>query len=140
MAQADETPPVEPTDIEVKSFTVPLRNLYLDPNNYRFIDAEAYTKVDEEALLDPEVQRRTTALIIGDKQDSIRDLLDSLQKNGWLPVDQIQVRKLGKGKYLVVEGNRRVATLKFLERRYQDSAVNLGNLSRSVFDAVPVNA
>ncbi len=34
-----------------------LKKLFLDANNYRFIDAEAYTKVASEDLLEPDIQR-----------------------------------------------------------------------------------
>ena len=138
--EKSEPPANEPLETEVKSLTVALKNLYLDPNNYRFIDAQEYKHVGDDKLIDADVQRRTTVFILGEKQENVRDLLDSFHKNGWLPVDQIQVRKISKGKYLVVEGNRRVATLKFLERRYQDSAVDLGKLATSIFEAVPVNS
>lgn len=117
---------------------VPLKNLYLDPNNYRFIDAEEYRPVTEEKLFDEDIQRRTMALILGRNYENVRDLLDSFKKNGWLPVDQIQVRQMAKGRYLVVEGNRRVAALKHLDRKFQEQSIDLGRLAPSLFDGVPV--
>jgi len=35
-----------------------LKNLYLDPNNYRFVDNNAYKKVSEEEILNDKIQRR----------------------------------------------------------------------------------
>ena len=118
---------------------VALGNLYLDPNNnYRFIDQSDYVFVPEDAIADPDIQRRTTAFLLGKNAEEVSDLVASFKKNGWLAVDQIQVRELSRGKYVVVEGDRRVATLKYLERRYQDSAIDLGNLDSKVFDEIPV--
>ncbi len=121
-----------------RSRKVALGNLYLDPNNYRFIDQSDYVFVPEDAIADPDIQRRTTAFLLGKNAEDVSDLMASFKKNGWLPVDQIQVRELSRGKYVVVEGNRRVATLKYLERRFQDSSIDLGNLDSEVFKAVPV--
>jgi predicted ATPase len=134
-----EPPQLELAAPEAQSKTVKLSELNLDPNNYRFRHEDDYVDVPEDRLCASDVQRRTTKFILGEKEDNVRDLLDSFKRNGWLPVDQIQVRKLGKNKYLVVEGNRRVASLKHLERRYQEGAIDLGRLKPEIFDSVPVN-
>ena len=81
-----------------------LKNLYLDPNNYRFVDNENHKFVNEENLLDAQVQKRTRTFIEGRGQENIRDLLASLKANGYLEVDLIQVRELGENRYLVLEG------------------------------------
>lgn len=122
-----------------ESLTVPLSGLFLDPNNFRFIHEETYVKVPEDKILSPDVQRRTTVFILGEREENVRDLLDSFKKNGFLPVDQIQARKVGEEKYLIVEGNRRVAALKFLEGNYNTRASDLGKLDPSIFKNVPVN-
>lgn len=119
--------------------TLSLKSLFLDPNNYRFIDAETYLPASDEQLTNPEVQRRTNHLILGKNAENVRDLIDSFRKNGFLPVDQIQVRRIGEStKFLVVEGNRRVATLKYIEGRYQSEGYDLGKLDPSIFVKVPV--
>ena len=116
-----------------------LKSLYLDPNNYRFIDSENYIHVEENLITHAEVQRRTTSLILGKNAEYVRDLIDSFRKNGFLPVDQIQVRRIeDSGKFLVVEGNRRVATLKYLQARYESDGIDLGRLDPELFSKVPV--
>ncbi len=117
-----------------------LKSLFLDPNNYRFIDSPNYVPVTEESATASEVQRRTTALILGKNGENVRDLIDSFRKNGFLPVDQIQVRRIGDStRFLVVEGNRRVATLKYLQFRHEsDEALDLGKLDPDIFTKVPV--
>lgn len=118
---------------------VQLRNLFLDPNNYRFIDADAFTRVDSDAdFTRDDVQRRTLQLVLGKNAEHVKDLIESFRKSGFLPVDQIQVRQLGAGKYLVVEGNRRVAALKYLQTRYETEGLHLGKLDPNLFSRVPV--
>ena len=139
MSDPESDPPSEPTGPpSSRNRKVALGNLYLDPNNYRFIDQSDYVVVPEDAIADPDIQRRTTAFLLGKNAEDVSDLMASFKKNGWLPVDQIQVRELSRGKYVVVEGNRRVATLKYLERRFQDSAIDLGSLDPKLFSAIPV--
>jgi hypothetical protein len=120
-----------------RRFHLALSSLYLDPNNYRFIDHDDYREVTDDLLTDEEVQRRTRQLIVGTNAENVTDLIASFQQNGWLDVEPIHVRRLADRKYLVVEGNRRVATLKYLQHRWEASTGHLGKLDRGVFDKVP---
>jgi hypothetical protein len=130
----------EKTTSQDRRSQLSLKSLFLDPNNYRFIDSENYVRVAEDATTNTDVQRRTTALILGKNGENVRDLVDSFRKNGFLPVDLIQVRRLGdSGRFLVVEGNRRVAALKYLQSRHEsDEALDLGRLDPEIFAKVPV--
>ena len=98
--------------------TKSIDDLILDPNNYRFIDKSEYKFVPEDQVDDTRVQQRTIGLITGKNQDNIKDLITSFKANGFLDIDQIQVKKAGN-KYLVLEGNRRVATLKYLWEEFK---------------------
>ena len=139
MADNESQPLPEATpSVSSRTRQVALKNLFLDPNNYRFVDHADYVEVPKEKIADDDVQRRSTGFLLGESTDGIRDLLTSFKKNGWLPIDQIQVRELSKGKYLVVEGNRRVAALKYLQRRYDENGLDLGALSPDFFSTVPV--
>ena len=80
--------------IDSRRPNVSLRNLFLDPNNYRLINELDYVEVPESDFKDKTVIRRTMRLLSGDKNQNIQDLIDSFKANGYLPVDQIQVRKL----------------------------------------------
>lgn len=115
-----------------------LKNLYLDPNNYRLIHEPEYVEVGDEKVKDKSVQRRTYKLLTGDKYQHIQDLVESFKSNNYLPVDQIQIRPIGDGAYVVVEGNRRVAALKYLQQEYDVKDIDLGALDISIFGAVPV--
>jgi predicted ATPase len=140
MFMSDEA--VQPPDSQMQPVgtrrNVALRNLFLDPNNYRFIDQPDYVRVPDDKVMDADVQRRTTNFLLGRNNEEVSDLVASFKKSGWLPVDQIQVRQIGQGKYLVVEGNRRVAALKHMERRFQEGGVDLGAFDFSFFSTVPV--
>ena len=114
-----------------------LSSLYLDPNNYRFVHHPDYIYAPREDIFKPNVQRRTTNLILGESQAQVQDLIASIKENGWLDIDPILAERRD-GRFLVVEGNRRVATLKHLKRRYEEDAADLGRLDPAVFSKVPV--
>lgn len=118
--------------------TVQVGRLYLDPNNFRFVDHPDYQRVPPEHILDADVQRRTTGIVLGRNQENVRDLIASIKANGWLEIDPILVKEMDKRRLLVVEGNRRVATLKYLLRRYEEDAIDLGKLDINTFSKLPV--
>lgn len=113
-----------------------IKNLYLDPNNYRFIDNKDYIKVEDDKVLDERVQARTRKFIEGKNQNNIQDLLESFQANGFLDVDVIQVKEIGHNKYLVLEGNRRVTALKVLQEKLKNDG-DIGNFDSSIFSTIP---
>ena len=121
-----------------KRQTVSLKRLYLDPNNFRFVDQPEYRPVPTERVFDADVQRRTTGFVLGRHQEHVRDLIASIKENGWLDIDPILAQRSNTGRYLVVEGNRRVATLKYLQRRHEEDAIELGRLDSALFAEVPV--
>jgi len=116
---------------------VSLDSLYLDPNNFRFAYHPDYHKVDSDDVFNGDVQRRTTMFVLGRDQANVQDLISSFKQNGWLELDPIFVKKQGR-RYLVIEGNRRVATLKHLQERYEASAIDLGRLKPTNFSQLPV--
>lgn len=113
-----------------------LKNLYLDPNNYRFVDNSNYVQVPEDKIFDENIQRRSSTFIEGKKRSNISDLIASFKSNGFLDVDVIQVRDLGNNRYLVIEGNRRVATLKALQEDHENG-YEIGNLNPDIFKRIP---
>ena len=115
-----------------------LSSLYLDPNNFRFVDHPHYRFVPPGRVFDADVQRRTTSIVLGRQQENVRDLVASIEANGWLDIDPILVQRTDKGRFVVIEGNRRVATLKYLQRRYEEGAIHLGRLDSARFSELPV--
>lgn len=114
-----------------------LKNLFLDPNNYRFIDEKDYKFVPRENLLDEKIQRKTRNFIEGDKRVNISDLIESFKANGYIPVEKIQVKRLGNNQYLVLEGNRRTTALKALQEDYENGK-DIGKLDPAIFKKVDV--
>ncbi|MGF9659814.1 AAA family ATPase [Pantoea agglomerans] len=113
-----------------------LKNLFLDPNNYRFVDNDQHKPVSDKDLLDSTIQRRTRVFIEGNRQENIRDLIASFKANGFLDVDIIQVKDLGNNNYLVLEGNRRVTALKALQEAHE-KGFDIGKLDPAIFRSVP---
>jgi len=106
----------------------------LDPNNYRFIDRQDYRAVHEDQIVDTRVQQRTINFISGKNGENISDLVTSFTANGFLDIDQIQVRKLGEN-FLVLEGNRRITTLKYLYEEFLKGN-DVGKLTESDFKSI----
>ncbi|NOS91616.1 MAG: AAA family ATPase [Cyclobacteriaceae bacterium] len=116
--------------------TVHIDQIILDPNNYRFIDRPEYTFVSDEQVADSRIQLRTLNFIWGRNQENIKDLITSFKENGFLDIEQIQVKRVND-KYLVLEGNRRTSTLKYLWDEY-NRGNDIGNVVPSVFESIPV--
>ncbi len=117
---------------------VPVDKLLLDPNNYRLRGEQNYKYVEEKSVNNVMVQKRVLKMLKGDNSSNIKDLLDSFKENGYLKIDNIIVKNVGKKKeYVVVEGNRRVATLKVLKELYDDG-MEIGNLDPGIFDGIDV--
>lgn len=120
--------------METKTITRHLNRLLLDPNNYRFIDRPEYKFVSDEHIAEERIQQRTTEFLKGRNNENILDLIDSFKTNGVLRQDPIQVRPLGDN-YVVIEGNRRTATLKYLYEQFQQG-MDVGVLTERDFKSV----
>ena len=113
-----------------------IKNLYLDPNNYRFIDNDNYVPISSDKITDSNIQKRARLFIEGKKREGVKDLLNSFKANGFLNVDVIQLKALGDHNFLVLEGNRRVTALKILQEEYQ-AGLDIGKLNPETFKKVP---
>lgn len=117
-----------------KTITKHIDRLLLDPNNYRFIDNKDYVEVPDDLLIDKRIQERTYNFIVGKNEENISDLIISFKSNGILKLDPIQVTERN-GVFIVVEGNRRTATLKFLYEQWK-SGKDTGKLTERDFKSV----
>ena len=120
--------------MEAKTIKRHLNRLMLDPNNYRFIDRPEYRPVSDEQLADARIQQRTVEFLKGKNNENIEDLINSFKTNGVLKQDPIQVRPLGDN-YVVIEGNRRTATLKYLYEQFQ-KGMDVGVLTEGDFKSI----
>jgi AAA15 family ATPase/GTPase len=112
-----------------------INKLMLDANNYRFIDNKFYQQVPENEISDKRIQDRTYNLLIGKNEENISDLITSFKSNGILKLDPIQVKELSDGNYIVIEGNRRTAALKYLYEQFLKGN-DVGKLSEKDFKSI----
>src|SRR5215813_6587885 len=90
-------------------------DLLLDPNNYRFQDTDNFVYASPERFHEESVQRKAYERIRQD--EGIQSLKNSIMRNGYVPVERIVVRPYIHStaqKYLVIEGNRRLAAVKWI--------------------------
>lgn len=111
--------------VQLKDFKeerIKLENIFLDPNNPRFY-AEGRI-VPETRISEASIQK---ACIEKMEQFDIEELKENIRRIGFLPIDKIVIRHIGDGKYVVVEGNRRLAALKTLKMEYNNGEIRLSD-------------
>jgi hypothetical protein len=117
----------------MNTIIVKLDDLLLDPNNYRLRSNPKFSLKNDNVFDKPQIQKGTYSLLTGDNNFNIYDLIESIKSNGFLKVDQILVRPYkSTKKYVVIEGNRRVAALKFLKEEYS-RGFEIGKLDPQIF-------
>lgn len=98
-----------------------LDSLFLDANNPRFGSGF----VASEKFSDPEIAKESVQKKIISKFETadeptfkVDDLRQSIKAVGFIPIDQVVVRELSgeTGKYVVIEGNRRICSCKLVAR------------------------
>lgn len=117
--------------------------LLLDPNNYRFHDLSTYKPVGNRSrYAEPGVQEKALQLLQTTDSFDLAALRDSILTNGFVPLEQIVVEKFdeidGFPRYLVIEGNRRVASVKTLLRDYNAGAADLSPEILKSIENLPV--
>jgi len=123
--------------VRLRPITVPLNHIFLDPNNPRFAKSLNLPAIVPDNEVEA-VQHKLEKLFINEKDSEvgsddgetdaeegavrIGDLVRSMGEIGFVPIDRIVVRALPQspGYYVVIEGNRRVRTAKFLASRNAD--------------------
>ena len=117
--------------------TLALKDLLFDPNNYRLRNSPNFKIISPSGSDLISVQKKTQSIITGRNNRDISRFIESFKTNGYLKVDNILVRKIKKGKYLIIEGNRRVATLKYLQNLYKNND-DIGKLDPGIFNELEV--
>lgn len=100
---------------------VDLQKLMLDPNNPRMVKSLKLGEKVSDTQIPGFQDKLLSAFDESGKSEffSIKELIDSFQKVGYVPIDKIVVRDIGDGKFVVLEGNRRVSALKILKSRHE---------------------
>ena len=108
-------------NLEAKS--IKIEDLYLNPNNPRLMDKSRKSELSENRLIEEKIQEKTLKDI---RFEGINDIYEKVKKLGFLPIDRIVVRKIeSEDKYLVLEGNRRISTVKVLLKEHEEGIVTL---------------
>lgn len=87
--------------------------IFLDPNNPRFVN-ENWTIVSDTDIDKDSVQESTLQRMI--REFNVDKLKNNMEINGYLPIDRVIVREFTDGKYVVLEGNRRISAAKLLKQ------------------------
>lgn len=93
---------------------VKLSQVFLDPNNPR-IQKPKRQKTEERRIMDDGVQGRCLEDIT---DEGIENLIASIKISGFWTTDRVVLRPLDSNNYVVVEGNRRIASLKTLSKQH----------------------
>ncbi|WP_128645420.1 ParB N-terminal domain-containing protein [Rhodococcus sp. BS-15] len=113
-------------DQDLLEMNISLDKIYLDPNNPRFTNLKS--KIPDKRAHEEQVQKNTDVSI---QKEGVEELVGSIIQNGFLPLDRIVIRELeiGSGRYVAVEGNRRVAALKTVEKRISGALIEESDLN-----------
>jgi len=128
----------------LKEIKVPIENLLLDPNNPRFKKdlTENVTIKDEFVLnLQKDVLKNFSINRPADDENDVTNistLYESMKNIGYVPIDRIVVRPIKNSSYyLVLEGNRRIATIKKMIEDYKKCSGGLFNrIDRKKYEGV----
>lgn len=107
--------------LELAEEEVNLENVMIDPNNPRLLEM-GFENVAEERIIEERVQQEALANM---KKEGLNDIIEKIKKFGFLTVDKVVVRPLSDGKYVVVEGNRRISSLKVLQEDHSRGRISL---------------
>lgn len=101
------------TNFHLSSRKVSPQELFLDLRNPRFCgDRKAPSFHPEHPIDDIRAQEITRRYLL--RSQGASSLVESIQRLGFLSLDRIVVNRFSENRYIIVEGNRRVAAIKTL--------------------------
>lgn len=115
---------------ELKPLSISIDNLFLNPNNPRLMEKKRKIEVQDSRIIESTIQE---SLIDEVQKEGITDLVEKIKKLGFLTIDRIVVRELNNGNYLVLEGNRRIATVKTLLKEHLKG---IGTLPANILESL----
>lgn len=124
-----------PFDSELRDIS--LSKLLLDPNNYRFLDRKKFKKKAATRFHKESVQRATLESL--EQSYQLDELKQSILTNGYVPMERIIIVPYPRksGSFLVVEGNRRVASLKSILKEEREGVTVLSAAQKKAFSRIP---
>jgi len=128
-------PAKAPFDFEAQDISV--FKLLLDPNNYRFLDRKKFKKKAANRFHEESVQRGTLESL--EQSYQLDELKHSIITNGYVPMERIIVipYPAKSGFFLVVEGNRRVASLQSILKEQAEGVRELTPAQQTSFSKIP---
>lgn len=108
--------------------------LLLDPNNPRF--SKSHKEETREGLFeDSEVQDGTLKKML--ENEAVHEIEASILRAGFLDLDPILVRKIeGSGKYLVLEGNRRISAVKSIIQKHNSGTAEANIIPSNILETM----
>lgn len=125
---------LDPLSNQLRAEDILLDSIYLDPNNPRFVDSN-WSNVPDQYITDSDVQERTRRLLV--QNFDIDKLQMNMEVNGYLPIDRVIVKEISEGKYVVLEGNRRICAAKMISSVAKDGSEVLQEVLDSL-NKIPV--
>jgi len=127
--------PTNPFDFQ--AVDVPIGKILLDPNNYRFWDQKKFKKKVVTRFHEERVQSATLEKLERDYQ--LDELKNSIITNGYVPMERVILApyKYEAGYYVVIEGNRRIASLKSLLKESNEGVLVLSTDQKRSFSKIP---
>lgn len=123
---------------KLREAVVPVHSLFLDPNNPRFADLQDRLQpITSDRIPEPGVQEKALARIMDDRFE-VTQLKDSIRMIGFLTVDRLVVTPLNEGKYVVIEGNRRLGAIKSLLEDHRHGEADLSEDVKISLREIPV--
>jgi hypothetical protein len=118
---------------DLKEIDLPLDKIYLDPNNPRFVTKDSIPVPDGEITGEAtqESARKTLVAEFG-----VNKLRQSMEVNGYLPIDRVIVREFAPGMFVVLEGNRRICAAKLVSN-YSNEGEEISEEVKSTFNSIP---
>ena len=122
----------------LRELVVPNQSLYLDPNNPRFADTQdrlqpiASDRVTEQGVQEKALTRNS------DDRFEVTQLKESIRSIGFLTVDRLVVIPLSDNRYVVIEGNRRLAAIKLLLEDHKNGEADLSEAVQASLREIPV--
>lgn len=111
---------------QLRQVEIKIEDLYLDPNNPRFVDIQDQMRpVPPSRITETGVQETALERIL-DERFEVKQLKDSIRAIGFLMIDRLVATPLPDiGKYVVIEGNRRLGAVKSLIKDHANGEVDL---------------
>lgn len=121
--------------LELEPTTVKPKNLYLDPNNPRFL-TDFKEPVPESRIKEEKIQNNLLTKMIG--EIGIEDILESIERYGFLTIDRVIVKPIDETDFVVLEGNRRIASLNTIKEQHEKGELSLNEKIKDTLDEIEV--